>query len=247
MSGQLFPEMRTTPARLDMLRGLPVMVTHGANDDIYPIGCGRIIRDTLTTWGINLHYREYPGGHLLTQETLVDVRAWLTARLDDKGVVANPENTDYNLKLGHLLIKVRNLERSIAFYTRFLGLHLVERTGHAYAFLSSGDAHHEITLQNVGPNAPIPPPQSTGLGNIAFHVPDPKSFARAYKGLQEASIPTGLVDHQIAWGITLTDPDGNGIEIYCDMRNLPGHTHLWQGRDLPLEPGKVLSLLEQKT
>jgi predicted esterase/catechol 2,3-dioxygenase-like lactoylglutathione lyase family enzyme len=245
MSGQLLPEMRTTPAKPEGLQGFPVMVTHGVNDDIYPIGCGRIIRDTLTNWGMNLRYREYPGGHLLTQESLVDVRTWLTAQLDDKGIVATPAALDYQLKLGHLLLKVRNLERSIAFYTRFLGLRLVERTGNTYAFLSSGDAHHDIALQNVGPNAPIPPSHSTGLGNVAFHVPDPQSFARAYKGLREASIPASLVDHQISWGISFTDPDGNGIEIYCDTRHLPGHSNLWQGRDLPLDPDKVLALLEE--
>ena len=246
MSGQLLPEMRATPTKLDVLQGFPVMVTHSVNDEIYPIGCGRIIRDTLTNWGMNLHYQEYPGGHLLTQESLVDVRTWLTAQLDDKGIVATPAALDYQLRLGHLLLKVRNLERSVAFYSRFLGLRLVERTGNTYAFLSSGDSHHDITLQNVGPNAPIPPSHSAGLGNVAFHVPDPQSFARAYKGLRDASIPVSLVDHQIAWGITFTDPDGNGIEIYCDMRHLPGHSNLWQGRDLPLDPEKVLALSEKK-
>jgi phospholipase/carboxylesterase len=247
MSGQLLPEMRATPTRPDALHGFSVMVTHGVKDDIYPIGCGRIIRDTLTSWGVNLLYQEYPDGHMLTPESLMDVRVWLTGQLDDKGIVATRSELDYHLKLGHLLLKVRNLERSIAFYTRFIGLHLVERTGNAYAFLSSGDSHHDITLQNVGSNAPIPPPHSTGLGNIAFHVPDPLSFARAYQALREAAVPVSLVDHQIAWGIAFTDPDSNGIEIFCDMRHLPGHSYLWQGRDLPLDADKVLALLETKT
>jgi predicted esterase/catechol 2,3-dioxygenase-like lactoylglutathione lyase family enzyme len=246
MSGQLLPEMRAAPTKPEVLQGFPVMVTHGVSDDIYPIGCGRIIRDTLTNWGMNLHYREYPDGHLLTQESLADVRTWLTSQLDDKGIVATPAAHDYQLRLGHLLLKVRNLERSIAFYTRILGLRLVERTGNTYAFLSSGDSHHDISLQNVGLNAPIPPSHSTGLGNVAFHVADPQSFARAYKGLRDASIPASLVDHQIAWGITFIDPDGNGIEIYCDMRHLPGHSNLWQGRDIPLDPEKVLALSEKK-
>jgi catechol-2,3-dioxygenase len=78
-------------------------------------------------------------------------------------------------------------------------------------------------------------------------VPDPPSFARAYKTLQESAIPVSLTNHQIAWGISFTDPDGNVVEIYCDMRHMPGQSHLWQGRDLPLEPGKVLALLEKKT
>jgi catechol 2,3-dioxygenase len=247
MSGQLLPEMRTAPAKPETLHGFPIMVTHGVKDEIYPIGCGRIIRDTFTNWSFNLVYREYPDGHLLTQESIMDVRSWLTAQLDEKGIVATPASLDYQIGLGHIQLKVRNLERSIAFYTRFMGLRLVERTGNAYAFLSSGDTHHDITLQNVGGNAPIPPAHSTGLGKIAFHVPDPVSFARAYRGLQVAAIPVSLVDHQIAWGISFTDPDGNGVEIYCDMRHLPGHSNLWLGRDLPLEPEKVLAILEQKT
>ena len=247
MSGQLLPEMRIAPAKPDALQGFQVMATHGVFDEIYPVGCGRIVRDTLTSWGVNILYREYSSGHFITQESLVDVRTWLSARLDEKGIVATPAALDYQLKLGHVQIKVRSLERSIAFYTRFFGLYLVERTGNAYAFLSRGDTHHDITLQNVGPNAPIPPPHFTGLGNIAFHVPDPLSFARAYKGLRDSAIPVSLIDHQIAWGISFTDPDGNGVEIYCDMRHLPGHSYLWQGRDLSLEPEKVLALLEEDT
>lgn len=246
VSGQLLPEMRASREKPELLHGFPVIATHGVNDEIYPIGCGRIIRDTFTSWGINLTYREYTSGHFITQEILADIRPWLSARLDDKGIIATPTALDYQLKLGHVQLRVRSLERSIAFYTRFLALHLVERTGNAYAFLSSADMHHEIALQNVGSSAPIPPPHSTGLGHLAFHVPDPSSFARAFQSLQSAAVPFSLVDHQIGWGLLFTDPDGNGIEIYCDMRDLPGHSHLWQGRDLPLEPEKVLAWLEKK-
>jgi catechol 2,3-dioxygenase len=245
ISGQLLPEMRVPPKKLDFLNGFPVLATHGVSDEIYPIGCGRIIRDTLTGWGMTLTYREYASGHYITQEILSDVRVWLSSRLDEKGVIATPADRNYQLKLGHIQVKVRSLERSIAFYTRFLGLRLVERTGKAYAFLTGGDSHHDITLQNVGPDAPIPQAHATGLSNMAFHVPDPISFARVYQSLQAASVPVSLVDHQIGWGILFTDPDGNGIEIYCDMREFPGHSHLWQGRDIPLDPGKVLALLEK--
>jgi predicted esterase/catechol 2,3-dioxygenase-like lactoylglutathione lyase family enzyme len=246
ISGQLLPEMRSSLDRPNALHGFPVICTHGINDEIYPVKYGRTIRDTLTSWGINLTYREYMSGHFITPEILADVRAWLSARLDEKGVIATPTSLGYQLTLGHIEIKVRGLERSIAFYTRFLGLSLVERTGNAYAFLSSGDKHHEIALQNVGSNAPIPPDHSAGLGNLAFHVPDPISFAQAYQSLKNTAIPVSLVDHQIGWGILFTDPDGNGIEIYCDMRGQPGHARLWQGRDLPLDPVKVLAWLEKK-
>jgi len=246
LSGQLLPEMRVTPTRLDAFRSFPVMITHGLQDEMYPVVCGRIIRDTMTSWGMKVSYHEYSSGHFLTSQILEDVRGWLSAQLDEKGVIATPASMNFQLKLGHIHIKVRNLDRSIAFYTRILGLNLIERTGNSYAFLSYGQTHHDVTLQNVWSNAPIPPAQSTGLANIAFHVSDQHSFAHAYQVLTSAAIPVSLVDHQIGWGINFTDPDGNGIEIYCDMRLAPGHATLWQGRDLPLSPGKILGLLQKE-
>ena len=90
--------------------------------------------------------------------------------------------------IGHAHLKVRDLDRALEFYTRFFGLHLVERVGDHYAFLSGGGYHHEIALQNVGPHAPQPPPHGTGLYHVAFEVPDRQSLALAYQALTEAGI-----------------------------------------------------------
>ena len=94
----------------------------------------------------------------------------------------------FSTKIGHAHLKVRDLDRSIDFYARFLSLHLVERVDDAYAFLTGGDYHHEIALQNVGHDAPAPPQQGTGLYHVAFEVPDRDSFAQAYKVLTDAGV-----------------------------------------------------------
>jgi catechol 2,3-dioxygenase len=62
--------------------------------------------------------------------------------------------------------------------------------------------------------------------------------------LYSEGLKISTVDHIICWSIYFNDPDGNGLEIYLDTRDLPGRSHLWQGRDLPLEPGKILAALD---
>jgi catechol 2,3-dioxygenase len=94
-------------------------------------------------------------------------------------------------------------------------------------------------LQQVGPDAPQPPAHGTGLYHIAFEVPDRRSFAEAYRTLKEAGIRVATVDHFISWAMYFDDPDGNGLEIYCDSRHLPGGRPLWHGENAPL-PGKTI-------
>lgn len=149
----------------------------------------------------------------------------------------------YPTKIGHAHLKVRDLDRAIEFYTRFFNLKLVERVGDDYAFLTGGDFHHEIALQNVGPHAPQPHPRGTGLYHVAFEVPDRRSLALAYQNLTEAGVPVTPVDHLISWAIYFSDPDGNGLEIYWDTRNEPGSEKLWRGRNVPLPQEKILAAL----
>lgn len=151
----------------------------------------------------------------------------------------------YKTTIGHAHIKVRNLERSIKFYTRFFSLQLVEQVGNHYAFLSDSHFHHEIALQQVSNNAPQPPPQATGLYHLAFEVPDRRSFALAYQALTEAGVRVAPVDHLISWAIYFDDPDGNGLEIYWDTRSQPHGEKLWRGRNIPLPPEKILAALNQ--
>lgn len=151
----------------------------------------------------------------------------------------------YTTKIGHAHLKVRDLERAIAFYTRFLGLQETERVGSHYVFLTAGPYHHEIALQQVGPEAPQPPEHGTGLYHVAFEVPDRRAFAAAYRALTGAGIAVASVDHFISWAMYFDDPDGNGLEIYCDTRTDPGGRPLWHGENAPLDEAAILAELPE--
>jgi catechol 2,3-dioxygenase len=147
----------------------------------------------------------------------------------------------YQTKIGHAHLKVRDLTRSIEFYTKFFNLRVVEQVGDHYAFLTGCGMHHEIALQNVGSSAPQPHPYATGLYHVAFEVPDRASLAEAYKALTAANIQVALVDHLISWAMYFDDPDGNGLEIYWDTRNEACGKQLWHGRNIHLTPEKLMA------
>ncbi len=146
----------------------------------------------------------------------------------------------YRTRLGHVNLKVRDLDRAVAFYTRFLNLRLTERVGN-FAFLSGSDLHHEVALQALGPDAPHAPRHSIGLFHVAFEVPDRRSLALAYKTLTEAGVQVSPVDNVISWALYFADPDGNGLELYWDTRHEPVGEPQWNGRVLPLPPEKLLA------
>lgn len=154
--------------------------------------------------------------------------------------------TTYTTKIGHAHLKVRDLQRAIEFYQRFLSMNLVEQVGNQYAFLSTGEFHHDIALQQVGAQAPSNPPYSVGLYHIAFEVPDKISFAKAYAALIEAGVAVAPVDHLISWAMYFDDPDGNGLEIYWDTRAIEGGEPLWRGRNVELSAEKILSVLQME-
>jgi catechol 2,3-dioxygenase len=160
-------------------------------------------------------------------------------------LVKNTMAIAYKTKIGHAHLKVRDLQRSIDFYRRFLGLDVTEVVGNHYAFLTSGSFHHEIALQNVGPDAPKPQSRGTGLYHVAFEVPDKRSFALAYRTLREVGITVSAVDHYISWAMYFDDPDGNGLEIYWDTRNESGGRRLWHGDNAPLEDETILAVLAE--
>jgi catechol 2,3-dioxygenase len=150
----------------------------------------------------------------------------------------------YQTKIGHAHLKVRDLDRAIEFYTRFFNMQLTERVGNHYAFLTGTPMHHEIALQNVGPQAHEADPYGVGLYHVAFEVPDKRSFALAYKALIDADIDVGPVDHLISWAMYFSDPDGNGLEIYWDTRDHPDGEKLWRGRNVFLPEAKILAALD---
>ena len=153
----------------------------------------------------------------------------------------------YTTRIGYVHLKVHQLDRSIDFYTRYLGLKLTERRGDQYAFLSGDDSHHEIALQSVGPQTPQPSCYGTGLYHIAFQAADQDTLAQAYQTLTAGGVQVTPVDHVISWAIYFCDPDGNGLAVYWDTRDEPGGDRLWRGRNVSLPGDRILAALEHKT
>lgn len=149
----------------------------------------------------------------------------------------------YTPRIGHAHLKVRNLDRAVSFYTTLLHMREQERIGDAYVFLTGSDLHHEIALQNVGPTAPAPPAAGTGLYHVAFEVASKRAFAEAYLALLDSGIDVATVDHYISWAMYFDDPDGNGLEIYCDTRREPGGRELWHGDNRPLSAEEIRAQL----
>lgn len=150
------------------------------------------------------------------------------------------------VKIGHVRLKVTDLDRSVEFFRRFLHMTQVERAGDAFAFLSGGEPHHEIALMKVsGEIAAENSPDAPGFDHVAFEVPGKREFARAYAALSEAGIPLRPVDNGISWGMYFADPDGNQLELFCDTRNEPGGRMLWEGRTIELSRQAITAALDE--
>ncbi len=122
--------------------------------------------------------------------------------------------------LGHAVLRVRDLEASLAFYRDLLGMKEVARYFNgAMAFLTFGAGnHHDLGLLRVGANAPDPAPDAVGLYHLAFKVGDSLDDLRAWKArLQDAGVPIlGASDHKVSQSLYIADPDGIEIELYVD-------------------------------
>jgi catechol 2,3-dioxygenase len=120
--------------------------------------------------------------------------------------------------IGHVHLKVSDLERSIRFYTDVLGFRVVSRWGKSAAFLAAGDYHHHIGLNTWESAGGSPPPEgSTGLFHFAILLPDRTELARSVKRLIDNGWPIdGAADHGVSEAIYIRDPDDNGIELYRD-------------------------------
>jgi catechol 2,3-dioxygenase len=125
---------------------------------------------------------------------------------------------DPRVDIGHVHLKVSDLERAVAFYRDVLGFEVQHRYGDQAAFLSAGGYHHHIglnTWQSKGGSPP--PPGTTGLFHVAIRYPDRKTLAQAVKAVVDAGVPlSGASDHGVSEAIYLHDPDENGIELYHD-------------------------------
>lgn len=159
---------------------------------------------------------------------------------------------DPRVRIGHVHLKVADLERSLAFYCGVLGLELMQRYGEDAAFISAGGYHHHIALNTWQSRHGTPPPtSSTGLFHVALLYPDRRALAEALLRVRKAGIPLdGASDHGVSEALYLRDPDENGLELYHDRPR-----DLWPRTDdgnlamftRPLDLDDLLRALSERT
>lgn len=138
---------------------------------------------------------------------------------------------DGAVRIGHVHLKVADLERALGFYCGVLGFQVMQRHDDQAAFISAGGYHHHIALNTwESKDGPPPAPGTTGLYHLAILYPSRAALADALRRLQTAGIPLdGASDHGVSEALYLRDPDGNGIELYRDRpeadwpRDADGH------------------------
>ena len=125
---------------------------------------------------------------------------------------------DPGVRIGHVHLKVSDLDRSLAFYCGVLGFKLIQRMGKSAAFISAGGYHHHIGLNTWASLGAGPPPaHSTGLFHVAIVYPTRAKLADALRRLINAKIELdGAADHGVSEALYLRDPDQNGVELYWD-------------------------------
>lgn len=240
-NGQLLNDFRTDFPPDEKFVDKSILITHGKLNQIYPIELGRKIKYELSGLPFEIDYQEYDIGHYYSKESINFSKEWLKARLDRAGVEIMPASSRYSMSLLAIKIIVSDLEKSINFYTRFLGMQLVERTGKGYAFLTNTQAHHVLELQLSNRKNASKHEFIRGIQSIKFELPDKVSFAEAYRNLKEGDVEVSTLDKIICWCMTFNDPDGNVIELILDTRQFPGRSNYWEGRELPLDESQILS------
>ncbi len=124
---------------------------------------------------------------------------------------------DPQVRIGHVHLKVADLERALGFYRDVLGFELTQRYGRGAAFLSAGGYHHHIGLNTWESAGGLPPPGTTGLFHVAILYPTRALLADALRRVLAAGIPLdGASDHGVSEALYLRDSDENGVELYWD-------------------------------
>jgi catechol 2,3-dioxygenase len=131
---------------------------------------------------------------------------------------SNPKLIDSQTRIGHVHLKVADLERALNFYCGVLGFELMQRFGSQAAFISAGGYHHHIGLNTWESKGGKPPaPGTTGLYHLAILYPTRAALADALRRVLAAGVELdGAADHGVSEAIYLRDPDGNGVELYRD-------------------------------
>lgn len=134
--------------------------------------------------------------------------------------MSNEYKTPAETRIGHVHLKVADLDRALEFYRDLLGFELTTMYGENAAFLSAGGYHHHIGLNTWHSKGGSPAPRnSAGLYHTAFLYPSRKDLAKVLQRLIDEDYPlSGASDHGVSEAIYLEDPDGNGVELYCDRR-----------------------------
>lgn len=122
-------------------------------------------------------------------------------------------------KVGHVVLKVRDIERAERFYTEVLGFEVVTRLKRPRGvFFSLGEQHHDIAVLEVPPDAEVVKENQVGLHHVALQVSSFAELQECYRTLKAHEVTiTGTIDHAITKSIYFVDPDGNGFELYCDV------------------------------
>ena len=129
-----------------------------------------------------------------------------------------PEPIDPGADIGHVHLKVSDIDRALDFYSGVLGFEVIARMDDSAAFISAGGYHHHIGLNTwESKGGTPPPPGTTGLYHVAIRYPSREALAKAVGRVVEAGMPlTGASDHGVSEAVYLRDPDDNGIELYRD-------------------------------
>jgi catechol 2,3-dioxygenase len=144
-------------------------------------------------------------------------------------------------RIGHVVLKIRDLKRSRQFYTEVLGLEVMfEMPGMAF-FSSHRRDHHELALMEIGAGAEAPKGPQVGLAHVAFRLGDEAELIKAYRELKERQVPIAFtVHHGVTKSVYFLDPDGNQLEVYCDVapQDRPKFPNDYLGMDrLDFAPG----------
>ena len=128
----------------------------------------------------------------------------------------------YLKRIGHLVLNVRDLEASTKFYTETLGFEVARSYNEKMVFLSCGKIHHDLALFQAAPDAPPITPGALGLNHMALQVENWDMLREYYHRLNELGVEIDrTTDHGMTRSIYLKDPDGNGIELFCNSQEDP--------------------------